>query len=139
MTLFAPGTDFFIVLKSLKYLLKCQPFSFFIRKYVTFHVFFPLKHIPEYIPFNYEEWWVLTEVDCNDIPPYEYTDPKFSYRSQHNLLYPVNFARNLARDASQTYFVFPNEVQLFPSPNLVEEFFKMIVRNSSILTGEDPR
>lgn len=139
MAIFAPGTDFEKTLQSIKYLLKCEPFSSLIKEYVTFHMFFPLTHIPEYVPFTFEEFWVLTEVDCNQAAPYEEVDPSSMYRNQNSLLYPINFARNLARSSSQTHFVFANDVELFPSRNLVEEFFKMVVRNSSVLVGNDPR
>ncbi|KAL5277290.1 hypothetical protein ACFFRR_002488 [Megaselia abdita] len=139
MAIFSPGTDFEKTLQSIKFLLKCEPFNALIRKYVSFHIFFPIAHLPHEIPFTYEEFWVLTEVDCNEAPPYEEPDITSTYKAQNNLLYPINFARNLARKQSQTHFIFANDVELFPSLNLVEEFFKMVVRNSSVLTGKDPR
>lgn len=140
MAIFAPGTDFEKTLQSIKFLLKCDPLNGLVREYVTFHIFFPISHLPkEEVPFTFEEFWVLTEIDCNEAPPFEETLLNTTYKSQHSLLYPINFARNLARKQSQTHFVFANDVELFPSPNLVEEFFKMIVRNPSVLTGKDPR
>lgn len=139
MAIFAPGTDFERTLKSLKYLLKCEPSNSVIREFVTFHIFFPFSHLPQDIPLTYEEFWISTEVNCNEPPPYEDQDSSTTYKRQHSLLYPINLARNLARHHSQTHFVFANDVELFPSLNLVEEFFKMVVRNASVLTGKDPR
>lgn len=102
-------------------------------------MFFPVKHLPEDIPMTYEEFWVLTDVDCLQAAPFEEVKPEHMYKNQQNLLYPINFARNLARSSAQTHFVFSNDVELFPSPNLVEEFFKMVVKDPNVLTGESPR
>lgn len=139
MSIYAPGSDFNIALGSIHYLRKCHHLSSLIKHFVTFHIFFPLEHMPGYVPYSYDKWEYLGENFCNRFPPYEQFDYNISYKSQNNLLYPINMARNLARDASQTYFVFSNDVELFPSLNLVEDFFTMVVKKPDVLTGENPR
>ena len=41
---------------------------------------------------------------------------KSSDKSVLNLTYPVNVARNVAREAANTHFIFPSDVELYPSP-----------------------
>ena len=48
------------------------------------------------------------------------TKPFVSYRSMNNLTYPVNVARNIARLSATSHFVFPSDIELYPSPGLFE-------------------
>ena len=45
-----------------------------------------------------------------------------TYRSQNNLTYPVNIARNVARSLAMTYFVFPSDIELYPSLNFIKGY-----------------
>lgn len=49
-----------------------------------------------------------------------------SFKSKNKLFYPVNVGRNVARNAAATYFVFPSDIELYPSPNIVPKFLHMI-------------
>lgn len=49
-----------------------------------------------------------------------------SYRKDHNLAFPINIGRNAAHDASITHYVFPTDIDLFPSENVVDKFQKLI-------------
>ena len=42
--------------------------------------------------------------------------PYASYRSINNLTYPVNVGRNIARQSATSHFVFPSDIELYPSP-----------------------
>lgn len=72
-------------------------------------------------------------------PPYIENHPKMSYRTKNKLLYPINVARNLARNASQTHFVLASDVELYPSLNLANDFIKMISEDLSLLTDAKNR
>jgi hypothetical protein len=48
------------------------------------------------------------------------------YKNEKKLLYPVNVGRNIARESAPTYFVFPSDIELYPSPNLPAKFLEMI-------------
>lgn len=51
-----------------------------------------------------------------------------SYKERRKLIYPVNVGRNVARDAAATYFVFPSDIELYPSPKMVPRFLTMIAK-----------
>merc|ERR1719394_1787090 len=56
-----------------------------------------------------------------------------TYRYQKGLVYPINLGRNVARISAATHFVFPSDIELYPSPNLIEHFLDMIKRNEGEL------
>ncbi|KAK8400373.1 hypothetical protein O3P69_003213 [Scylla paramamosain] len=120
MALYAPGDDFNATINTILYLRDCWAED--IKKHVTFHLFFEAKHTPVKIPFTEE--LLKRKIDCGQEPPL-WTNVT-TYRRQNNLLYPVNVARNAARQAAQTYFVFPSDVELYPSINFIPEFFNML-------------
>ncbi|XP_069177063.1 beta-1,4-glucuronyltransferase 1-like [Procambarus clarkii] len=49
-----------------------------------------------------------------------------TYRAHNKLLYPINVARNIARLAARTYFVFPADVELYPSVDFIPDFLTML-------------
>lgn len=70
--------------------------------------------------------------------PYNVNSNK-TYKSEKGLLYPVNVGRNIARDNAQTHFVFANDIELYPSRDFTENFFKMISENPQYLLNKDPK
>ena len=62
-----------------------------------------------------------------------------SYKKRLGLDYPVNIARNVARMTAATHFVFPSDIELYPSPNLITDFLAMIRRNYAELQHSSPR
>lgn len=50
------------------------------------------------------------------------------YKNEKKLLYPVNVGRNIAREAAATFYMFPSDIELYPSPNLPVTFLEMIRR-----------
>ncbi|RXG58194.1 hypothetical protein Avbf_19123, partial [Armadillidium vulgare] len=64
------------------------------------------------------------KTDCSKDPP-RWTNVT-TYRMQKKMLYPVNVARNVARGNSITYFNFPSDIELYPSVNVITEFFAML-------------
>ncbi len=42
----------------------------------------------------------------------------FSYKDVHQLEYPINVARNVARETANTYFIFSSDIELYPSPGV---------------------
>ncbi|XP_026725856.1 beta-1,4-glucuronyltransferase 1 [Trichoplusia ni] len=131
----APGEDLQSTVNSIRYLRDCVG-NDLVRQYVTFHVFFSYKTMPAKIPKS--EDFLQTPYNCSNKPPY--VNVTQSYKKQKNLLYPVNVARNIARDAALTHFILVSDIELYPSPDLVPKFLNMIARNSKPLnTSTKPR
>ena len=62
-----------------------------------------------------------------------------TYKRSKELDYPVNVARNVARQTALTHFVFPSDIELYPSPDAIKLFLDMIKRNGPILRRPGPR
>ncbi|KAK2719329.1 beta-1,4-glucuronyltransferase 1-like [Artemia franciscana] len=74
----------------------------------------------------------LPTANCSLPAPWG-SPPKQTYRNQKKLLYPVNVLRNVARESATTYYVFASDSELYPSPNIIPQFFDMLRRNESYL------
>ncbi|XP_073821404.1 beta-1,4-glucuronyltransferase 1-like [Musca autumnalis] len=135
IALFAPGHDFNATMDSIQYARNCLPHSFLIREYVTFHIYFPNDHMPpQRVPLNEEEaleW----PYDCQlEEAPYEHVDRSSMYKTQKNLTYPINVGRNIARKAANTYFIFPCDIELYPSRGVIEQFLNMAYENITLVS-----
>ncbi|KAI8429696.1 hypothetical protein MSG28_000264 [Choristoneura fumiferana] len=136
LAIYAPGADMAPTVNSIRYLRDCTD-NELIREFVTFHVFFQHKHIPSKIPDP--EVFLNTPYNCTEKPPYV-VNSSTTYMKLKSLLYPVNVARNIARDAALTHYILPSDIELYPSPNLVPRFLNMIARNAKPLnTSTKPR
>lgn len=132
VAVYSPGDDFDATINTILYLRDCWAEG--IKKYVTFHLFFHVSHTPKKIPSTEE--LLKRKVDCALEPP-RWTNVT-TYRQRKKLLYPVNIARNTARQAVQTYFVFPSDVELYPSINFIPEFFRML-KQPDVSNTTNPR
>jgi hypothetical protein len=45
-----------------------------------------------------------------------------TYRKLKGLDYPINVARNIAREAANTYFIFSCDIELYPSTGITKKF-----------------
>ncbi|XP_022821529.1 beta-1,4-glucuronyltransferase 1-like [Spodoptera litura] len=136
LAIHAPGTDMLPSVNSIRYLRDCSGHDL-VQQFVTFHIFFSNKHIPENIP-NADEL-LKTPYDCALPAPYA-VNSSSTYKEKMNLLYPVNVGRNIARAAALTHFLLPLDIELYPSPFLVPQFLNMIARNEPPLsTSNKPR
>ncbi|CAB3238670.1 unnamed protein product [Arctia plantaginis] len=131
LAIHAPGADMAPTINSIRYLRDCLG-NDLVRQYVTFHVFFGNKHIPTNIPIP--DTFLATPYNCTENPPFV-VNASTTYMKQKDLLYPVNVARNIARDAALTHFILPSDIELYPSPNLIPRFLNMIARNAPPLNN----
>ncbi|XP_049886866.1 beta-1,4-glucuronyltransferase 1-like [Pectinophora gossypiella] len=137
LAIHAPGSDLKLTLDSIKFLRQCTPSSHLVRKLVTFHIFFPYKHMPSTVPKP--EAFLSEPYTCPEKAPYV-VNASSSYKEEKGLLYPINVARNLAREAALTHFILPSDIELYPSPNIIPQFLNMIARNQPPLnTSKGPR
>ena len=130
----APGTDFDTTLASILYLRNCHPDGEIVEKLASFHIFFEGKHMPNKIPvFDYK---LEVAYVCPEVAPYYNKSRSRMYKTIKKLSFPINLARNIAREAALTHFVFASDIELYPSPNLVDNFLEMIsTTNSSLMNG----
>jgi len=134
LAVYAPGSDFQKAIDSILYYRECAE-STLVKDFVTFHIFFDFFHIPEQIP----HWQSLLSKRPNCNGPEGPTVNAESYKKKNGLDYPVNVARNVARQTVSTHFVFPSDIELYPSPNLISAFLDMIRRDGPALQGTNPR
>lgn len=99
----------------IEYYQRCTEKSFLVADYVTFHIFFPMDHMPANLTVAFS---------CNDLleDPVEWT----SYRAEQKLDYPINVARMIARESATTHYIFASDIELYPSPKLIPMFLSMI-------------
>ncbi|KAF5280659.1 hypothetical protein FQA39_LY05307 [Lamprigera yunnana] len=135
IALHAPGTDFSATLDSIGYLRDCT--SPAVREYVTFHIYFSTKHVPKQVPQH--DKVLLEPYNCSLSPPYFNVSVDQMYKTQKKLLYPVNVGRNVARETAQTHFILASDIELYPSPNIIQKFLEMISENTGPLLRKSPR
>lgn len=133
VAVYAPGSDLQNSIDTILYYRDCSNTSL-VKDLATFHIYFDLSHIPSQIPRQETLLYkrpncLLPKVSVNTV----------TYKKRHSLTYPVNVARNVARESATTHFVFPSDIELYPSPNLITSFLEMIKRNDLQLPESQPR
>jgi len=134
IAVYAPGSDLEDAIDSILYHRDCTN-STLVRDLATFHVFFDFAHTPAQVP----RWKSLLNKRPNCLKPEGIAKPSESYRKRNKLDYPVNVARNVARQTVSTHYVFPSDIELYPSPNLIPTFLEMIRQNGPQLQKNNPR
>ena len=130
--LYAPADDFVPSLEALAYLRACdEPL---IRELVTFHIIFDVDKVP--MSLTNTAQLLARASNCSRPAPWV---GRTSYRKAKHLTYPVNVARNVARETVMTHFVLPSDVELYPSQALAEQFLAMVRRNAPVLCRPSPR
>nr|XP_022912217.1 beta-1,4-glucuronyltransferase 1-like [Onthophagus taurus] len=134
IALYAPGDDFNYTVESIHYLRDCT--TNLIQNFVTFHVFLKGQDLPKEIP-NFKKIFNTT-YNCNIEPSFKSIKSNETYRALNNLTYPINVARNVAKESSQTYFVLASDIELYPSVNIIQNFLEMINRTQITATNSNP-
>ncbi|CAG9861028.1 unnamed protein product [Phyllotreta striolata] len=135
VALYAPGYDFYSTLQSIAYLRHCFKTSSLVKEYVTFHIFFDSDHMPqmhdEPLLNIYQD-----EFDCVQKPPWETIKDEEMYKQRTQLFYPINVARNVAKLNAQTHFVFPSDIELYPTRHFISKFFNFTQRHPEYFRRE---
>jgi len=76
-------------------------------------------------------------VSCSEKEPW--LSGNSSYRNANKILYPVNVARNVAKYEANTYFVLPSDIELYPNPNVIPRFLKMIAGDHTLVNTDPPK
>ena len=155
IAVFAPGHDHSQTVDTIMFFRNCleKGHSTYVRELVTFHIFFPKSHLPPLVFMTNEtydfslinsiipqEIVAMHQIWLNNYKPncsrYSHKD---SYKKQENIFYPVNVARNIARETATTHYVFPSDIELYPRPGLIPDFLNMIGRNEPALRSHKPK
>jgi len=126
LTVFVQGDEMVSFKRKLNYLVRCHPA---IADRVSIHLVFPISRPPP----------IATILDVSDnIDPHicsTYTEETTSRRANYDNIrvpYPVNLLRNIAVKNMHSKYVLVLDVDMIPSPNLLDE-----VTNSHILKEND--
>ncbi|XP_058453587.1 beta-1,4-glucuronyltransferase 1-like isoform X1 [Malaya genurostris] len=122
VAMYAPGIEFDIVVAKLRFLMFCHQRSDLIDEYATIHLYFDFDQLPANTIDFYSDA-VQDPLDCSSSTETQLTEVEYI----SNRSYPVNVGRNIARDAAQTHFVLASDIELYPNPDFVEMFLRMIV------------
>ncbi len=57
----------------------------------------------------------------------------FLVKSSLNLYYPINVARNIAKEVAISVFVFPCDIEFYPSPDLAKSFMAMVKQRPELV------
>ncbi|XP_035909001.1 beta-1,4-glucuronyltransferase 1-like [Anopheles stephensi] len=131
IALYAPGDDFGRSVALIQYLLDCHQKRALVREYVSFHLYFEFEHLPQH-PLAYYREKITVPQDCSNATIAWNTllsqddDLTPTFRALNNLTYPVNVGRNVARSSAVTHFVLASDIELYPSPNFIPMFLRMI-------------
>lgn len=123
VTIFTPGDDYLTAVKAIMYYRECLNTTL-VKDLVSFHFYFPFAHMPNVSLFSQEDLANL-KPNC-DVKPAVIEDKVSTYRNTSGLDYPVNVGRNIAREAANSHFIFPSDIELYPSPGLIPAFLDMI-------------
>lgn len=135
LALYTPGSDFEDTLKTIKYLRECT--TPLVSKLVTFHLYFPARHVPKHIPKPSEIF--KSPTNCSILPPWSNVTARSTYKSQKKLLYPVNVGRNIARQTALTHYILASDIELYPSPGVITDFLDMVQRQDPPLLHKKPK
>lgn len=135
LAMHAPGTDFAPTLEAIRYARDCL--SPLISEFVTFHVFFGTRHVPKQVPSASS---VIREpTNCSMPAPWMNVTSASLYKTKAKILYPVNIGRNVARESAVTHYILPSDIELYPSPGLIQNFLDMIRRQDPPLLHHNPK
>ncbi|ETN58801.1 N-acetyl lactosaminide beta-1,3-N-acetyl glucosaminyl transferase [Anopheles darlingi] len=122
VALYSPGTDLDRTVERLRLLRDCDDHRQIVRRYVSFHLYLDFEHLPPHPIAHYQEL-VKQPIEC---PVGVAVIQDRSYRAEHNLTYPVNVGRNVARTLALTHFVLASDIELYPSPDFIPMFLRMV-------------
>jgi hypothetical protein len=114
VTVYAPGEDAHLAVIIIERLCKCIPDM----HRVSLHITFPSDLPPKRRTLNVE-----LPPDCS--PPRNLPE---TLRHTTGMTYPVNVARNAAREAAKTQFVLVSDIELQPSAGLSTQFTNLMQR-----------
>ncbi|CRL04660.1 CLUMA_CG017724, isoform A [Clunio marinus] len=125
IALYTPGSDFNVTLDAILYFRNCHDQRDLVRDLASFHFFLEKDLVPKDMNLKVDE----SKFSCSSNDHLLNLKHGETYRALKELVYPINVGRNLARATVGTHFVLASDIELYPSPGLSENFFRMINQN----------
>ena len=106
---------------------------FVIRQFVTFHFVIPTEHLHKNGFLTSAQASEYTIVNCSQtLNLTQEIKTSKTYRKLHHLTYPINTMRNVARVSATSHYIFPSDLELYPSPGLIPQFLKLVTEGKYI-------
>ncbi len=123
---YCPGDDFEVAVNLIYYLRECKDSC--VKTKTEWHLVYDTSFGPKTnssFPYSY-----VNDMNFNCSQSFSEIVNKLnvSFRSAHSLPYPINVCRNVARINARTNYVFPIDIELYPSVGLVSAFFELLGR-----------
>lgn len=137
VSIFAPFDDYLRAVNTIVFLRQCPQLNRgenLVKDFATFHLFFNPDHFPTVKRIFSQADLRAMKADCSQPPPRPANE---SSKTERNLKYPINVARNVARETATTHFIFPSDIELYPSPGLIPDFLAMIRRNDPEIRNQN--
>lgn len=133
LAIYAPGPQFEETLTRIGTYYECSPESIAkrVRERVTFHIFFETKSLDEMKDFRSTGglYGKMLPKIHNCAQPEFPMKKKSSFLKKHKIMFPINVARNIAKESAETYFVLVSDIELYPNPpDLISQFLSLIKR-----------
>uniref|UniRef100_T1JBZ4 Cytochrome P450 n=1 Tax=Strigamia maritima TaxID=126957 RepID=T1JBZ4_STRMM len=142
----ASGFDFSAALHVISFLRTCG--NPCVRNSVTFHLIFDNNFSPPFridgnlssIDLIIPSFSNKTTNHCKKFSSPVLKTPRNSFKNVKRLVYPINVARNVARETSTTFFVLTADIELYPSRGIVPMFLDLVTRLSdTVLRRPNPK
>lgn len=126
VSVYAPGTDLPVAVRKIIFLRSCGPPC--VRLNVTWHLIFDTALGPPVLetPHTMSEMEDYEPLDCE--LGTKALNLVSEIRNSKKLPYPINVARNVARQFARTRYVLASDVELYPSLHIVPRFLNLVAR-----------
>lgn len=70
--------------------------------------------------------------NCSQPPPHINVATENTYKATNKLTYPINVARNIAKETTQTHFILTSDIELYPTRHLIPKFLTMVANYTNL-------
>ncbi|XP_035228145.1 beta-1,4-glucuronyltransferase 1-like isoform X3 [Stegodyphus dumicola] len=126
VSVYAPGTDLPVAVRKILFLRTCGAPC--VRTNVTWHLVYETALGPDRLelPREAAEMEAYEPLDCSaGTKPLQLVS---EIRNSKKLPYPINVARNVARQLARTRYVLASDIELYPSLHIVPRFLNLVAR-----------
>ena len=131
LAVYAPGDDLRITLEVIYYLRRCRDVC--VRSRISWHLIYDAMFGPPLNNISFPDSLVsqYRSLKCELSDEEVLKEFPSSFRENHQLPYPINVARNVARLQSKSKYLLASDIELYPSLNIVSMFKVLIQKEES--------